>query len=80
MAENTFPKQDWEVAKTAARQALEDTEVGKAVVWKNPDSGNSGEMKTNKACHHTADEQRAAESVSMMKDKIREHSESLSAY
>lgn len=40
-----FNEQDWEMAKEAARKALNDCKTGDAVSWSNPDSGNSGEFK-----------------------------------
>ena len=43
-----FTEQDWKMAKAATRQALEKTEVGEAVSWENPETGNSGESKTIK--------------------------------
>jgi surface antigen len=44
-----FTKQDWNLAKAAAREVLEADEVGKTASWKNPDSGNSGVLKTTKS-------------------------------
>jgi surface antigen len=40
-----FTKQDWEIAKTATRDILENHEQGGSVIWDNPDSGSSGYMK-----------------------------------
>ncbi|MES9972036.1 MAG: RT0821/Lpp0805 family surface protein [Candidatus Thiodiazotropha sp.] len=39
-----FTKQDWEIAKTATRDILENHNLGESVVWDNPDSGSSGNL------------------------------------
>ncbi|MEW8510138.1 MAG: RT0821/Lpp0805 family surface protein [Candidatus Thiodiazotropha sp.] len=44
-----FTKQDWEIAKTATRDILENHELGESDMWDNPDSGNSGALKITKA-------------------------------
>ena len=40
-----FTKQDWEIAKAATRDILENHEQGESVIWDNPDSGSSGNLK-----------------------------------
>lgn len=40
-----FTKQDWDIAKTATRDILENHEPGDSVIWDNPDSGSSGNIK-----------------------------------
>lgn len=40
-----FNEQDWDMAKEAARKALNESKTGDTVSWSNPDSGNSGELK-----------------------------------
>ncbi|MEW8001140.1 MAG: RT0821/Lpp0805 family surface protein [Candidatus Thiodiazotropha sp.] len=44
-----FTKQDWEIAKTATRDILDNHSQGESVTWDNPDSGNSGALKITKA-------------------------------
>ncbi|MEW8524751.1 MAG: RT0821/Lpp0805 family surface protein [Candidatus Thiodiazotropha endolucinida] len=44
-----FTKQDWDIAKTATRDILENSELGDSVMWDNPDSGNSGKLTILKA-------------------------------
>ena len=39
-----FTDQDWEMAKSAARQALNDAKDGETVEWKNPKSQNYGSL------------------------------------
>jgi surface antigen len=43
-----FTKQDWDIAKAATRDILENHESGESVIWDNPDSGNSGSLKITK--------------------------------
>jgi surface antigen len=43
-----FTKQDWDIAKTATRDILENHELGGSVIWDNPDSGSSGSLKVTK--------------------------------
>ncbi|MCG7927163.1 MAG: hypothetical protein JAY67_16705 [Candidatus Thiodiazotropha taylori] len=40
-----FTKQDWEIAKVATRDILENHGKGESVIWDNPDSGSSGNLK-----------------------------------
>jgi surface antigen len=44
-----FTKQDWEIAKTATKDILENHKFGESVIWDNPDSGSSGSLKITKA-------------------------------
>jgi surface antigen len=44
-----FTKQDWEIAKTATRDILENHKQGERVIWDNPDSGSSGDLTIIKA-------------------------------
>jgi surface antigen len=39
-----FTKQDWEIAKTATRDILENHNQDESVKWDNPDSGSSGDL------------------------------------
>jgi surface antigen len=43
-----FTKQDWDIAKTAIRDLLNNHQLGETVSWHNPDSGNSGKLETLK--------------------------------
>ncbi|MEW7989772.1 MAG: RT0821/Lpp0805 family surface protein [Candidatus Thiodiazotropha sp.] len=44
-----FTKQDWEIAKTATRDILDNHSQGESVTWDNPDSGSSGDLKITRA-------------------------------
>jgi surface antigen len=39
-----FTKQDWEIAKIATRDILQNHGQGESVTWDNPDSGSSGDL------------------------------------
>lgn len=39
-----FTNQDWDIAKAAARNALDNTENGVTVEWENPESKNHGKL------------------------------------
>lgn len=42
-----FTDKDWELAKDAAREALNNREDGQVVEWNNPDSNNHGSLTPN---------------------------------
>ncbi|MES9945034.1 MAG: RT0821/Lpp0805 family surface protein [Candidatus Thiodiazotropha sp.] len=44
-----FTKQDWDIAKAATRDILENHQQGESVIWDNPDSGSSGNLKITRA-------------------------------